>query len=120
MVPMSSVFIFLLVPVFGMFAVGFLIMRRGFELKQLAADGVESTATVIRKRRAGSARPRFFVRYEYRDADGNVHTHRSNVTRETWEAVAEGDTIAIAYSASKPRISAPLEIVHQARSAAAR
>lgn len=117
---MSTVFIVLLVPVFGMFAVGFLIMRRGFELKLLATDGVQSTATVTRKLRAGHARPRFSIRYEYRDADGGVHTHRSNVTGETWNAVDEGDTIQIAYSASKPRISAPLEIVQQARSASAK
>lgn len=117
---MSTVFVFVLMPVFGVLAVGFLIMRRGFELKQLATDGVQSTATVTRKLRTGNARPRFSIRYEYRDADGDVHTHKSNVTREAWSAIDEGDTIAIAYSASKPRISAPLEIVQQAGSASAK
>lgn len=110
-----AVFAFVTLLFFGYFI--YRIIRRGNELKQLVRDGVETTGTVTRQLRFGASRPQLYVRYEYRDGGGGLHTHKSNVPPEFWDAHPEGSPISIVYSRSRPALSAPLPVVEKAREA---
>ena len=93
------------------------IVKRGNELKQIVADGIATTGTVTRGLRYGASRPQLYLRYEYRDGHGALHTQKSNVNRDFFDAHPEGSPIAIVYSASKPHLAAPEELIEKARTA---
>lgn len=111
--------LFVLIPAVVLACVAYLVIRRGVHFRRLLKDGVETTGTVVSMitfRGKGSARGRY-LRYEYRDAVGRLHSHRSLVSREIWDSVEEGGQIAIVYSSSKPEISAPAYLVEINRAA---
>lgn len=98
-----------------------LVVRRGLQLKQLVADGVNATGTVTQKiehpTARGTRRNDRRIAYEYRDAAGRTHRHISLVSSEFWLAHTEGGPIDIVYSRSRPEISAPRFLVEQGRAA---
>jgi hypothetical protein len=109
----------LLLIAFGVYAV----VRRGFQMRQLVQDGVETNGTVAQKLEyptaRGSRRSSRRLRYEYRDAAGRVHSHVSMVTADFWNAHAVGGPIAIVYSRSRPQVSSPRHLVDLSRQALA-
>lgn len=101
-----------------------LVITRGMQLKQLVEDGVDIDGVIVRQfklnPKGGSQSTNYFLRYRYRDSAGQEHEYKSNVNRDFWVAHPEGSTIAITYSRSKPKISAPRYLVEQAREALAK
>ena len=112
----AVLFIVLPVAIFG--GTLYAIVRRGLQMKQLVADGVETTGFIVEKSRdvrsRSGARHRS-LRYEYHDALGRAHTHRSVVPDEVWKVHQEGGSIEVVYSQSRPAVSAPKYLVEQVR-----
>ncbi len=118
---MPTLILALVVPVLIVAGLIVVVIRRGLQMKQLCADGVEATGVVTKKIQyataKGAARNDRWMAYEYRDAQGATHAHKSLVTAEFWNAHTEGGPIAIVYSQSRPAISAPRHLVEDARRA---
>ena len=96
----------------------YVIVRRGLQMKQLLADGVETTGLGGRKARHCSSTGRMchrYLRYEYHDSLGRAHTHQSLVPDEVWDAHMEGGSIDVVYSQRRPAVSAPKYLVEQVR-----
>ena len=96
------------------------LIERGFEFKQLLADGVETTGRVVAKITTRSSRHSSFtrtLRYEYHDDMGREHAHTAAVIDAAWDEHEEGGPIAVIYSASRPAVSAPKYLVERARQA---
>ena len=102
---------------YGLYAV----VRRGYQMRQLVLDGVETRGTVTAKLQyptmKGSRRNDRRIAYEYRDAAGQVHRHISMVTPDFWNGHTEGGPIDIVYSRSQPRVSSPKHLVELSRQA---
>jgi hypothetical protein len=95
-------------------------IRRGFQIKLLLEDGINIDGVVTkqwRRERRGPAKARYYLRYRYSESHGNEHTRKLTVGHDHWAAHPPGSTIAICYSASKPGVSAPREVVALARKA---
>jgi hypothetical protein len=105
---------------YGIYAV----VRRGFQMRQLALDGVDTQGTVTAKLEyagaSGSRRSTRRIAYEYSDAAGATHRHVSMVTSTFWTEHAEGGPIDIVYSRSQPHVSAPKHLVTASREALAK
>lgn len=99
-----------------------LAVRRGFQVKQLLEDGIETTGRVVKKQTfSGSKGGRVCrIRYEYVDQMGKTHAHRSAVPEDVYASHEEGSPFPIVYSQSKPHISAPKYLVEQSRAAMAK
>ena len=97
----------------------YVVVRRGFELKQLLTDGVETSGTVVSKRRHRSSRAgtTHQLIYQYHDPLGRAHKHASLVTSDVYDAHEEGRPIEVICSASRPEVSAPKYLVEHARPA---
>lgn len=97
------------------------LVRRGFQMKDLAARGVQTDATIIDRQQFatahGSRRNDRYLRYEYTDGNGIRHTHRAHVVSRDWLASIEGDKIPVVYLPDRPAVSALLADVERARSA---
>jgi hypothetical protein len=95
------------------------VIRRGFEMRRLAIEGVETTGTVTRKltfRGTGSHR-RYQIKYAYHDAFGREHSHASLVSRELYDSLEVGDPVKVVYLPSRPSVSGLLSDVELARRA---
>lgn len=94
-----------------------IVIRRGFQVKLLVEDGIDATGTVVRKVtfRSGKGSRSHRIKYEYFDDLGRRHEHRSMVTKTFYDSFNEGSPIPVVYSRSKPQVSAPKELVEQAR-----
>lgn len=122
--PMTTLWISLGLPLvligYGIYAV----VRRGFQMKLLAQDGVAVQGVVTAKLQYGGARGARRndrrIAYEYRDAAGNVHRHVSMVTSEFWNGHVEGGPIDLVVARSRPEISAPRHLVEASRAALAK
>ena len=97
----------------------YVVVHRGFEFKQLLTDGVETSGTVVTKRRHRSSRAgtTHQLIYQYHDPLGRAHKHASLVTLDVYHAYEEGRPIEVICSASRPEVSAPKYLVEQARPA---
>lgn len=119
---MTTIITLVLIGTFALAA--WLVITRGRQIKQLLKDGIDIDGRVVRqfKRnpKKASLSTDYFLAYSYRDANGAEHEYKSNVDRDYWEAHPEGSAIAIAYSRSRPEISAPRFLVDHARSALAK
>jgi hypothetical protein len=86
----------------------YLVIRRGLEMRRLAAEGVETTGTVVekyyRRRREGETITR--IRYEYCDASGQKHQGWAGVSWEYYEAVKVGAPVKVVYLPQRPSVSA--------------
>jgi len=121
---MITILLTLFVPVAIVVGLVVMVVRRGFQMKQLVQDGVAVTGVVTDKiehpTASGSRRSSRRIAYEYRDAAGQAHRHISLVTSDFWNAHAEGGPIDIVYSRSRPGISAPAHLVELSRQALGR
>jgi hypothetical protein len=109
--------ILLFIVVFGALAsfVLFNLYRRAKQIHQLLNEGVPAQGTLFAKRRiTQKGRARFIFSYEY-EADGRQRKGRSVVSREVFDAHAEGQALAVRYLANKPSVSAPEFVLEKAR-----
>lgn len=93
------------------------IIRRGFEMRQLAIEGVETTGTVTRKltfRGKGHLR-RYQIKYAHHDAFGREHSRASLVSEELYNSLEVGDPVKVVYLPSRPSVSGLLSDVELAR-----
>lgn len=121
---MITILLTFLVPVAIVIGLIVVVVRRGYQMKQLVEDGVDATGTVTAKiehpTASGSKRSSRRIAYEYQDAAGQTHRHVSLITSDFWNAHAEGGPIDIVYSRSRPHVSAPRHLVELSRQALAR
>jgi hypothetical protein len=95
------------------------VVRRGFEMRRLATEGVETSGTVTRKvtfRGRGSHR-RYQITYAYHDAFGREHSRRSVVSRELYDSLEVGSPVTVVYLPDRPSVSGLLSDVEDARRA---
>jgi hypothetical protein len=93
----------------------YVVIWRGSEMRRLATEGVETTGTVVEKyssHRRGSR-----IRYEYRDASGQKHQGRAEVSWEYYKAVKVGDPVKVVYLPQQPSVSALWALVDLVRRA---
>jgi hypothetical protein len=96
------------------------IIRRGFEMRRLATEGVETTGTVTQKvifRRRGRYRGRYQIKYAYHDAFGKDYHRASLVSRELYDSLEVGSPVKVVYLPSRPSVSGLLSDVELARRA---
>lgn len=96
----------------------FVVVKRGMEMTELAAHGVDVKGTVIDKRSIPAARSstrKQKLVYAYTDTQGATHQHTSVVTYDTYDRYQVGDPIDIVYSSKRPAVSAMKEMIDFAR-----
>jgi hypothetical protein len=96
------------------------MIRRPFEMRRLAIEGVETTGTVTRKltfRGKGHGIRRYQIKYAYHDAFGREHSHASLVSQELYDSLEVGDPVKVVYLPSRPSVSGLLSDVELARRA---
>lgn len=114
--PIVAVIVATLVVVIALIAG--LMIRRGFQIQLLLKDGTHIDGRVVRQWRStwrGPAKIRYYLRYRYVDHLGNEHSRKMMAGYDYWTAHPPGSGIGICYSASKPDVSAPREVVELAR-----
>ncbi len=94
------------------------IIRRGFEMRRLATEGVETTGTVTRK--LLFRRNRCQIKYAYCDSFGKDYHHTSFVSRELYDSLEVGSPVKVVYLPSRPSVSGLLSDVENARRALGR
>lgn len=97
-----------------------MIAWRGRQIGALAREGVEATATVVRKFRTNAGGPGsrgHRIAFTYRGPDGTEYRRAASVTRSQWLELEEGYPLPIVLLPSKPGISAPADVVGHAREA---
>jgi hypothetical protein len=93
-------------------------IRRGFEMRLLATEGVESIGTVIRK--TTFRYNRYQIKYAYQDSFGRDHHNAALVSREFYNNLEVGSPVKVVYLPRKPSVSALLSDVEVARRALGR
>jgi hypothetical protein len=95
------------------------VVRRGFEMRRLATEGVETSGTVTRKVtfRGRGSRRRYQITYAYHDAFGREHSHRSVVSRELYDSLEVGSPVTVVYLPDRPSVSGLRSDVEDARRA---
>jgi hypothetical protein len=96
----------------------YVIIRRTFEMRWLATEGVESIGTVIRK--STFRHKRYQIKYAYHDSFGREHQHAALVSRELYNNLEVGSPVKVVYLPRKPSVSALLSDVEVARRALGR
>jgi predicted negative regulator of RcsB-dependent stress response len=106
-----AVVIFIIVSMAGVVA------WRGWQMRQLATQGGESQASIIRKVRfrGKSGVPSYRIRYAFTSSDGKSCEGNIALTETEAEVYGEGSTIAITYLPSNPRNSATAATVALAK-----
>jgi hypothetical protein len=94
------------------------IIRRGFEMRWLATEGVESIGTVIRK--TTFRHNRYQIKYAYQDSFGREHHNAALVSRELYNSLEVGSPVKVVYLPRKPSVSGLLSEVEDARRALGR
>lgn len=97
-----------------------LIVWRGRQFGALAREGVEVTATVVRKFRTQAGAPGsrgHRIAFTYRGPDGQEYRRAASITRAQWLALEEGHPLPVILLPSQPGISAPAWLVEEARTA---
>jgi hypothetical protein len=93
-------------------------IQRGFEMRLLATEGVESIGTVIRK--TTFRHNRYQIKYAYQDSFGREHHRASLVSRELYNSLEVGSPVRVVYLPRKPSVSGLLSDVEDARRALGR
>jgi uncharacterized membrane protein YdbT with pleckstrin-like domain len=93
-------------------------VRRGFEMRRLTTEGVETTGTVTRK--LLFRRNRCQIKYVYQDQFGRKHHHAPMVSRELYDSLEVGSPIKVVYLPSRPSVSGLLSDVENVRRALGR
>jgi hypothetical protein len=96
----------------------YILIRRAFEMKRLANEGVETKGTVIRKVKfyTGGNR-RYQIRYEYSDNFGRKYHNTIWVSGELYDKLEIGDPVDVVFLPSEPSVSGLLSDVELARQA---
>ena len=93
----------------------FSLYQRARQVHALLNEGIPVQGTVTRLRRfSQKGRARFAVHYQY-SPDGQLRKGRSFVPKEQFEALTEGQLLALRYLADKPSVSAPEFVLERAR-----
>jgi hypothetical protein len=107
------------IPLLLVLAIVVVVVRRGLQMRQLVEDGIETRGRVVERfshtSRTYQSQKR--LKYEYRDRHGELHEHVSLVSDSFWNVHPRGMPIAVVYVRRRPEISAPLDLVKQAREA---
>jgi hypothetical protein len=93
----------------------YVIIRRGFEMRRLAMEGVETVGTVTRKLKF--FRRRYQIKYAYYDPFGNRYYRTSFVSHETYNHLEVGSPVKVVYLPHQPSVSGLLSDVEDARRA---
>jgi hypothetical protein len=95
------------------------LVQRGYQMRQLALDGVASIAYVEDKRsfRSKGGGKRYFLTYRYTLPDGHTFQHTPALTGRRWSSLQVGDTVRIVYLPQRPQVSALEEDVAPVRQA---
>jgi hypothetical protein len=81
--------------------------RRAKQIHELKAHGQQTHGTIVARRKFNTrSGTRWMIVYEY-NVDGRIRKHRSNVSREEWQSLAEGQLIALRYLPHRPSVVAP-------------
>ncbi len=108
----------LLIPIAIIGLIVFFIVRRGFQMKALAHEGVAIEGKVIKKfRQPGSGTNAPYLRYEYTTPTGDRHENKIAVTEEVWQSHEVGDAIELVYTPKQPSVSAAKYMVNLSREA---
>ena len=88
-----------------------IVMVRGYqrarEIQELKVHGQPTHGTIVAKRRfSAKSGTRWVIVYEY-NVDGRVRKHRSHVSRQDFDSLAEGQLIALRYLPHRPSVVAP-------------
>ena len=112
--------IFVALPATVFFTVIWRILRTALGLKHLAELGaagrIETEGIVLDKEERfdkirGAGTHRCLVRYEYRDGFGNARRARAELPEPAFRGLVEGGPIQVAYSTSRPGVSAPVATI---------
>ncbi len=94
------------------------IVRRGFQMKALAHEGVAIEGKVIKKfRQTGSGTTAPYLRYEYMTPTGERYENKIAVDEEVWRNHEVGDAIELVYTPKQPSVSAAKYMVNLSRQA---
>jgi hypothetical protein len=106
-----------IIPVLFVGYVLYILIRRAFEMKRLANEGVETKGTVIRKAKFSTGVIRYQIRYEYSDNFGRKYHNTIWVSGELYDKLEIGDPVDIVFLPSEPSVSGLLSDVELARQA---
>ena len=101
-------------------AVILMIVRRGFQMKNLAHDGVVASGTVIKKfRRGNSTNPQShaYLRYRFETPGGDSFERSIAVSEEIYEQHEEGGSIDVVYVLGNPKVNGAKYMVNLSREA---
>ncbi len=95
----------------------FSIVKRGLDLKKLAAEGTPATGKIVAKeyRKVGKGRRSPILIYEFQDAFGTAHRHTIHVPTSVYEAHQDGGPISVVYLPDHPQTNAAQYMVDQIR-----
>lgn len=96
------------------------IVKRGLDLKKLAAEGTPTTGKIVAKeyRKVGKQRRSPILTYEFQDAFGAVHRRTIHVATSVYEAHQPGGPIAVVYLPGHPQTNAAQYMVDRIRGVA--
>ena len=101
-------------------AIIFVIVRRGFQMKDLAHKEVVAEATVIKKfRRSGTSggQGSGYLRYEFLAPNGKRLERSITVSEEIYSSHEEGSKIDVVYVEGKPQVNGAKYMVNLSREA---
>lgn len=101
-------------------AIGFVVVRRGFQMKDLANKGVVAQGKVIRKFKrtsTGGRASHAYLRYEFFTPDGQRFERSIAVGEEVFKAHEEGGAIDVVYVPEKPTVNGAKYMVNLSREA---
>jgi len=94
------------------------IVRRGFQMKALAQEGVAIEGTIIKKfRQPGSGTTAPYLRYEHTTPMGERYENKIAVDEDVWQGHEVGDAIELIYTPKQPSVSATKYMVNLSRQA---
>ena len=96
------------------------IVHRGFQMKNLANDGVVGEGKVIKKSRRVNSQGGMssaYLRYEFNAANGLRYEKKISVGEEVFDAYEEGDPIDVVYVRNKPEVNGAKYMVNLSREA---
>jgi len=93
------------------------LIKRGLDLKKLAAEGTTTTGKIVAKeyRKVGKGRRSPILTYEFQDAFGALHRRTIHVATSVYEAHQPGGPIAVVYLPDRPQTNAARYMVDQIR-----
>jgi hypothetical protein len=106
-----------IIPVLFVGYVLYILIRRAFEMKRLANEGMETKGTVIRKAKFSTGVIRYQIKYEYSDNFGRKYHNTIWVSGELYDKLEIGDPVDIVFLPSEPSVSGLLSDVELARQA---